>query len=94
MTDNEKRLAEALRALIKRVRVGYDGLPQGQGLRLAEEALAAHDAAQQAGGVGLTEGKLRELWCQFSPYIGGPYDFARAAIAEFCRINNYPLPKE
>ena len=33
-------LLEALQALLKRVKVGYDGLPQGHGVRITEAAIA------------------------------------------------------
>lgn len=54
MTDLEKQMADALRVLVKRCRTGFDGLPQGQGIRMAEEALAKFDAqaAEQAAGDG------------------------------------------
>lgn len=56
---------------------------------------AAHDAAQQAGSVGLTPEVVDMLIGEHAGYGGDDlHAVARAIIAEFCRLNNYPLPKE
>ena len=46
LSELEGVLLEALKVMVRRVRTGYDGLPQGHGIRMAEEAIQKAEAKQ------------------------------------------------